>query len=309
MQTCRRRRPDEYYVFELVGLEVEEEGGRKLGVVHRRRPRPCQRRARARHRLSCSRSSRPASDRSTSTRRRILVAPGFRRLITNLLKPCASTSSRSSRTSSPGCLRAAAASPPSSAASSTCASSTTGTGRRSRRRRSTTSRTAAAPGMVLAGRRRRGGARRRLRRPARAPGGRADAAGPAARPGGRRRARRRGAPDPALGPVRGLRRAHPRSTSRPMRSRSALRPLRRRAARDGRCSTPSPGGFPARSSEGSGVRGELLRRLEGGLEYPHYTRPAEFRGWTVPDVLLSGDHARIADWRREQSRARTADRG
>jgi tRNA (guanine37-N1)-methyltransferase len=43
----------------------------------------------------------------------------------------------------------------------------------------------------------------------------------------------------------------------------------------------------------------------GLLEYPHYTRPAEFRGWRVPDVLLSGDHARIARWRREQALLRT----
>jgi len=43
----------------------------------------------------------------------------------------------------------------------------------------------------------------------------------------------------------------------------------------------------------------------GLLEYPHYTRPAEFRGWRVPDVLVSGDHARIARWRREQSLLRT----
>ncbi len=43
----------------------------------------------------------------------------------------------------------------------------------------------------------------------------------------------------------------------------------------------------------------------GLLEYPHYTRPPEFRGWRVPDVLLSGDHAKIARWRREQSLART----
>ncbi|HYX77064.1 MAG TPA: hypothetical protein VE757_07800, partial [Gaiellaceae bacterium] len=41
------------------------------------------------------------------------------------------------------------------------------------------------------------------------------------------------------------------------------------------------------------------------LEYPHYTRPAEFRGWRVPEVLLSGDHAKIDEWRREQSRLRT----
>ncbi|PWH18623.1 MAG: tRNA (guanosine(37)-N1)-methyltransferase TrmD [Anaerolineae bacterium] len=43
----------------------------------------------------------------------------------------------------------------------------------------------------------------------------------------------------------------------------------------------------------------------GLLEYPHYTRPAEFRGWRVPDVLLSGDHGRIARWRREQALLRT----
>ncbi len=43
----------------------------------------------------------------------------------------------------------------------------------------------------------------------------------------------------------------------------------------------------------------------GLLEYPHYTRPPEFRGWKVPDVLLSGDHARIDKWRREQALTRT----
>lgn len=43
----------------------------------------------------------------------------------------------------------------------------------------------------------------------------------------------------------------------------------------------------------------------GLLEYPHYTRPPEFRGWKVPDVLLSGDHARIDKWRREQALSRT----
>ncbi len=43
----------------------------------------------------------------------------------------------------------------------------------------------------------------------------------------------------------------------------------------------------------------------GLLEYPHYTRPAEFRGWRVPDVLLSGDHARLARWRRQQALLRT----
>jgi len=46
----------------------------------------------------------------------------------------------------------------------------------------------------------------------------------------------------------------------------------------------------------------------GLLEYPHYTRPPEFRGWSVPEVLLSGDHARVAAWRREQSLWRTLER-
>lgn len=46
----------------------------------------------------------------------------------------------------------------------------------------------------------------------------------------------------------------------------------------------------------------------GLLEYPHYTRPAEFRGWQVPEVLLSGDHGRIEKWRREQAILRTLTR-
>lgn len=46
----------------------------------------------------------------------------------------------------------------------------------------------------------------------------------------------------------------------------------------------------------------------GLLEHPHYTRPVEFRGWKVPQVLLSGDHARVARWRREQALMRTLER-
>lgn len=45
--------------------------------------------------------------------------------------------------------------------------------------------------------------------------------------------------------------------------------------------------------------------LDGGAEYPHYTRPAEFRGWAVPEILSSGHHAQIHAWRLEQSRLRT----
>jgi tRNA (guanine37-N1)-methyltransferase len=46
----------------------------------------------------------------------------------------------------------------------------------------------------------------------------------------------------------------------------------------------------------------------GLLEYPHYTRPAEFRGLKVPEVLMSGNHAEIERWRREQARLRTKER-
>lgn len=46
----------------------------------------------------------------------------------------------------------------------------------------------------------------------------------------------------------------------------------------------------------------------GLLEYPHYTRPADFRGMKVPDVLLSGDHSRIAAWRRKEALKRTHER-
>jgi tRNA (guanine37-N1)-methyltransferase len=61
----------------------------------------------------------------------------------------------------------------------------------------------------------------------------------------------------------------------------------------------------ALGSEESGLVESFSAELDGGLEYPHYTRPADFRGWTVPEVLLSGDHGRIEEWRREQSRSRS----
>jgi len=54
----------------------------------------------------------------------------------------------------------------------------------------------------------------------------------------------------------------------------------------------------------SAVEESFSAALEGGPEYPHYTRPAEWRGWRVPDVLLSGHHGRVREWRLEQSRAR-----
>jgi tRNA (guanine37-N1)-methyltransferase len=60
--------------------------------------------------------------------------------------------------------------------------------------------------------------------------------------------------------------------------------------------------LPGALSEGSGELESFSDELDGGLEYPHYTRPAEFRGWHVPEVLLSGDHARIESWRKEHVR-------
>jgi tRNA (guanine37-N1)-methyltransferase len=63
--------------------------------------------------------------------------------------------------------------------------------------------------------------------------------------------------------------------------------------------------LPGALGAGSAREESFSSALGRGHEYPHYTRPAEFRGWRVPDVLVSGDHGRIADWRRTQSRERT----
>ena len=56
--------------------------------------------------------------------------------------------------------------------------------------------------------------------------------------------------------------------------------------------------------ERSAVEESFSVALEGAPEYPHYTRPADYRGWRVPDVLLSGNHQAIEDWRRDRSRER-----
>jgi tRNA (guanine37-N1)-methyltransferase len=58
----------------------------------------------------------------------------------------------------------------------------------------------------------------------------------------------------------------------------------------------------------SAVEESYSEALGGNPEYPHYTRPAEYRGWHVPEVLLSGHHERIESWRRGRSRARAEDR-
>jgi tRNA (guanine37-N1)-methyltransferase len=57
----------------------------------------------------------------------------------------------------------------------------------------------------------------------------------------------------------------------------------------------------------SAVEESFTEALEGGPEYPHYTRPASYRGWEVPEVLLSGDHAKVREWRLAESRRRHGD--
>jgi tRNA (guanine37-N1)-methyltransferase len=61
----------------------------------------------------------------------------------------------------------------------------------------------------------------------------------------------------------------------------------------------------ALGDERSVVEESFSPALGGAVEYPHYTRPAEYRGWTVPEVLLSGHHERIREWRAEQARERS----
>jgi tRNA (guanine37-N1)-methyltransferase len=56
--------------------------------------------------------------------------------------------------------------------------------------------------------------------------------------------------------------------------------------------------------EESAVEESFSVALEGAPEYPHYTRPASYRGWEVPEVLLSGNHARVREWRLAQARQR-----
>ena len=54
----------------------------------------------------------------------------------------------------------------------------------------------------------------------------------------------------------------------------------------------------------SAIEESYSEALEGAPEYPHYTRPATYRGWDVPEVLLSGNHASVREWRLEQARRR-----
>jgi tRNA (guanine37-N1)-methyltransferase len=60
--------------------------------------------------------------------------------------------------------------------------------------------------------------------------------------------------------------------------------------------------LPGALAEGSGELESFSASLGGGREHPHYTRPAQFQGWDVPEVLLSGDHGKVEAWRREHVR-------
>jgi len=62
----------------------------------------------------------------------------------------------------------------------------------------------------------------------------------------------------------------------------------------------------ALGDEQSPVEESFSTALEGGIEYPHYTRPASYRGWDVPEVLLSGHHEQVRTWRRDEVRRRKA---
>jgi tRNA (guanine37-N1)-methyltransferase len=60
--------------------------------------------------------------------------------------------------------------------------------------------------------------------------------------------------------------------------------------------------------EHSALEESFSQALEGAPEYPHYTRPASYRGWDVPEILLSGHHSKIRQWRLQQARARAEPR-
>ena len=128
-------------------------------------------------------------------------------------------------------------------------------------------------------------------------------AGPPADAGTGGGAREGGALDAPLRPLRGLRRADRRAPLHRLDLDRAVRAVERRPAGDGAASTRSRAGCPGALARGLGrARRASPTELDGRLEYPHYTRPAEFRGWRVPDVLLSGDHGRIESWRKEHVR-------
>ena len=147
--------------------------------------------------------------------------------------------------------------------------------------------------------------RPRRRRPAGTPTLYLSPRGATAHPGPRARARRGPGADTALRPLRGHRPAGAsrRATSRKFHRR--LRAVRRRARGDGadrrRACACCPA-WPATTPRSP------RRASSGLLEYPQYTRPRDLEGLAIPEVLLSGDHEQIAEWRREQAEKLTRER-
>ena len=128
---------------------------------------------------------------------------------------------------------------------------------------------------------------------------------PPLHPGRRTALRRRPWPDPAVRPLRGRRPARHRRSRDGGSLDRRLRAVRRRTSRTGDARRRRP---PAARRDGCGRqrhRGKFLRHL---LEYPHYTRPAEWQGRRVPEVLLSGHHQAVAAWRRAEAERITRER-
>ena len=289
-----------YYVFQLVGLAVEEEGGRALGHVEEVTPGPANDVLELDTGLALPLVDACVQEVDLDSVESLSDAAS--QVLSNLKLLCRSMSLPSSPTHLPGSV-SSVRSRPSSAPSSTCACSTTATRPRSRAARSTMSPT---------GRRGHGAAVDTVAAALDATyGGRPEHRVIALTPQGRQ------LDQPLVEELA----SEGRLTILSARFEGFDERIVEHLATEAVSIGPyvlSGGELPAmvmvdaiaRAARGAerGVRrrGDVLRRLEGGFEYPHYTRPAEFRGWKVPDVLLSGDHARIAEWRREQSRARTA---
>ena len=111
----------------------------------------------------------------------------------------------------------------------------------------------------------------------------------------------------AVRPLRGHRRAGAGARGDRGDLDRRLRAERRRAGGAGHRRRGEPAGAGRRGRRSGRSTADSFSR--GLLDYPHYTRPAEFRGWTVPDVLLSGHHREIARWRGGEALRRTLARG
>ena len=285
-------------MFELVGLEVVEEGGRVLGSVVRVEPGVANDALALDGGLMLPLVGECVRDIDLEAQ---TYPCGARLLRPRLRLLCSSTSSPSFRMPTPGSPNNAL-SRPCSGRSSTCVSTRIATTRRSVPARSTTSRTAAEPEWSCESM---SSPQPSTRSTAGVPGHRVVALTPQGRQltqevveelahGGARHA--------ALVAVRRLRRADRRAPLQRLDLDRAVRALERRPAGDGARRLDRAPSARARWPRARASSSRSLPALGGGREHPHYTRPAEFRGWGVPEVLLSGDHGKVEAWRREHVR-------